>query len=167
MRGCVTKAPTRTCRRYKWSREFFEPGKQRLVGDINRKADSQDVEAMRNEKEQLKTIVVELTLKNLTLKKTCWAGKPGGTNAPERQGRKARDHPSGGTFCLECEEDPGCTASASQHLLSLAQIVSSRRRGGAGRSPPESIMHPILPLAETRRSTIKLLFENVDPQVSL
>jgi len=55
---------------YKWSKEFLEAGKQRLVGDTKREADSQEVEAMRNENEQLKAVVAELTLKNRTLKKS-------------------------------------------------------------------------------------------------
>ena len=54
----------------KWSREFLEAGKQRLVRDTKREADSQEVEAMRNENEQLKAVVAELTLKNRTLKKS-------------------------------------------------------------------------------------------------
>jgi transposase len=55
---------------YKWSKEFLEAGKQRLVGDTKREADSQEVEAMRNENEQLKAVVAELLLKNRTLKKS-------------------------------------------------------------------------------------------------
>jgi transposase len=52
---------------YKWSKEFLEAGKQRLVGDTKRDADSQEVEAMRSENEQLKAVVAELTLKNRVL----------------------------------------------------------------------------------------------------
>ena len=55
---------------YKWSKEFLEAGKQRLVGDTKREADSQEVEAMRSENEQLKAVVAELTLKNRILKKS-------------------------------------------------------------------------------------------------
>jgi transposase len=55
---------------YKWSKEFLEAGKQRLVGDTKREADSQEVEAMRNENEQLKAVVAELTLHNRMLKKS-------------------------------------------------------------------------------------------------
>ena len=59
---------------YKWSKEFLEAGKQRLVGDTKREADSQEVEAMRSENEQLKAVVAELMLKNRTLKKS-WLGR--------------------------------------------------------------------------------------------
>src|SRR6476469_2981185 len=55
---------------YKWSKEFLEAGKQRLVGDTRREADSQEVEEMRSENEQLKAVVAELTLKNRMLKKS-------------------------------------------------------------------------------------------------
>ena len=55
---------------YKWSKEFLEAGKQRLVGDTKRDADSQEVEAMRSENEQLKVVVADLTLKNRELKKS-------------------------------------------------------------------------------------------------
>ena len=55
---------------YKWSKEFLEAGKQRLVGDTRREADSQEVEEMRSENEQLKAVVAELTLKNRVLKKS-------------------------------------------------------------------------------------------------
>jgi len=59
---------------YKWSKEFLEAGKQRLEGDTKREADSQEVEAMRTENEQLKAVVAELILKNRTLKKN-WLGR--------------------------------------------------------------------------------------------
>ena len=55
---------------YKWSKEFLEAGKQRLVGDTKREADSQEVDAMRSENEQLKAVVAELMLKNRNLKKS-------------------------------------------------------------------------------------------------
>ena len=55
---------------YKWSKEFLEAGKQRLVGDTKGAADSQEVETMRSENEQLKAVVAELMLKNRVLKKS-------------------------------------------------------------------------------------------------
>ena len=55
---------------YKWSKDFLEAGKQRLAGDTKREADSQEVKEMRNENEQLKVVVAELTLKNRNLKKS-------------------------------------------------------------------------------------------------
>jgi transposase len=55
---------------YKWSKEFLEAGKQRLIGDTQRQADSQEVVEMRSEIDQLKQVVAELTLKNRVLKKS-------------------------------------------------------------------------------------------------
>jgi len=55
---------------YKWSKEFLEAGKQRLSGDTKREADRQEVKEMRNENEQLKVVVAELTLRNRNLKKS-------------------------------------------------------------------------------------------------
>ena len=69
---------------YKWSKEFLEAGKQRLVGDTKREADGHEVEEMRSENEQLKALVAELMLKNRVLKKsllsreTKWANDPSG-----------------------------------------------------------------------------------------
>ncbi len=76
LRGEVTIAEL--CRRegihpnmfYKWSKDFLEAGKQRLTGDTQREADSQEVNEMRSENEQLKAVVAELTLKNRVLKKS-------------------------------------------------------------------------------------------------
>jgi len=48
----------------KWSKEFMEAGKQRLVGDTQRQVDSREVVEMRNEVEQMKLVVAELMLKN-------------------------------------------------------------------------------------------------------
>jgi transposase len=55
---------------YKWSKEFLEAGKARLVGDTKRQASSREVEELRQENEQLKQLVAELALKNRVLKKS-------------------------------------------------------------------------------------------------
>lgn len=55
---------------YRWSKEFLEAGKQRLVGNIKREASSEDVQSLRQENEQLKQLVAELALKNRVLKKS-------------------------------------------------------------------------------------------------
>ena len=69
---------TELCRRegihtnlyYKWSKEFLEAGKQRLVGDIKRQASSSEVTSLRRENQQLKELVADLSLKNVVLKKS-------------------------------------------------------------------------------------------------
>jgi transposase len=55
---------------YKWSKEFLEAGKARLIGDTKRQANSREVEALRQQNEQLKQLVAELALKNRVLKKS-------------------------------------------------------------------------------------------------
>jgi len=55
---------------YKWSKEFLEAGKQRLSGNTKRQADSEQVNSIKDENEQLKLLVAELALKNKVLKKS-------------------------------------------------------------------------------------------------
>lgn len=55
---------------YRWSKEFLEAGKQRLVGNTKRQATSDEVVELRRENEQLKQLVAELALKNRVLKKS-------------------------------------------------------------------------------------------------
>ena len=55
---------------YKWSKEFLEVGKSRLALSTNREADSTEVKEMREELDQLKLLVAELSLKNRILKKS-------------------------------------------------------------------------------------------------
>ena len=55
---------------YRWSKEFLEAGKQRLVGKTKREASTEDVKSLRSENEQLKQLVAELALKNRVLKKS-------------------------------------------------------------------------------------------------
>ncbi len=61
---------------YRWSTEFLEAGKQRLVGDSERQADSRQVSDLRAELEQLKQRVTELSLKNRVLKKSLLGKEP-------------------------------------------------------------------------------------------
>jgi transposase len=55
---------------YRWSKDFLEAGKKRLQGDTVREANSQEVSGLRQENEQLKQVVAELTLKHRLLKKS-------------------------------------------------------------------------------------------------
>ena len=55
---------------YKWSKTFLEAGKRRLNGDTIREAGSDEVKGLRDENDELKMLVAELTLKNRKLKKT-------------------------------------------------------------------------------------------------
>jgi transposase len=55
---------------YRWSKEFLEAGKRRLLGDTVREANSSEVKDLRKENEQLKEVVAELMLSNRVLKKS-------------------------------------------------------------------------------------------------
>ncbi len=55
---------------YRWSKDFLEAGKKRLQGDTVREATSTEVVGLRQENEQLKQLVAELSLKNRVLKKS-------------------------------------------------------------------------------------------------
>jgi transposase len=63
---------------YRWSKEFLEAGKKRLVGDTARAATSDEVKELRQEASALKEVVAELTLENRLLKKSAiGAGEDG------------------------------------------------------------------------------------------
>jgi transposase len=55
---------------YKWLKDFMEAGKGRLRGDAKREATSHEVQDLRQENERLKLLVADLSLENLTLKKS-------------------------------------------------------------------------------------------------
>ncbi len=55
---------------YKWSKTFLEAGKRRLNGDTIREAGSDEVKGLRDENDELKMAVAELTLRVRKLKKT-------------------------------------------------------------------------------------------------
>jgi len=55
---------------YRWSKDFLEAGKKRLLGDTRREATSGEVTDLRKENDQLKQLVAELSLKNRVLKKS-------------------------------------------------------------------------------------------------
>ena len=55
---------------YKWTRDFMEAGKGRLQGDTMREANTEEFKELRDENDQLKALVAELSLKNRVLKKS-------------------------------------------------------------------------------------------------
>ncbi len=55
---------------YRWSKDFLEAGKKRLLGDTQREATSFEVTGLKQENDQLKQLVAELSLKNRVLKKS-------------------------------------------------------------------------------------------------
>jgi len=54
---------------YRWSKDFLEAGKKRLMGDTAREANSREVTDIKKENEHLKQLVAEIALKNRVLKK--------------------------------------------------------------------------------------------------
>jgi transposase len=58
---------------YRWSKEFLEAGKKRLVGDTTREATSTEVADLRKENARLKQLVAETVLENRLLKKSVTA----------------------------------------------------------------------------------------------
>ncbi len=54
---------------YRWSKEFLEAGKRRLLGDTQREASSSEVNELRKENARLKELVAETVLENRLLKK--------------------------------------------------------------------------------------------------
>ena len=54
---------------YRWSKDFMEAGKKRLMGDTMREANTSEVKELKEENRTLKEVVAELTLNNRTLKK--------------------------------------------------------------------------------------------------
>ena len=66
---------------YRWSKEFLEAGKKRLVGDTSREATSTEVTELRHENGRLKRVVAELVLENRLLKKGVTASDSGDYSA--------------------------------------------------------------------------------------
>jgi transposase len=63
---------------YRWSKEFLEAGKKRLLGDTQREATSTEVTDLRKENARLKELVAEAVLENRLLKKSVL-----GSDSPE------------------------------------------------------------------------------------
>lgn len=54
---------------YRWSKEFLEAGKKRLLGDTQREATSTEVTELRKKNARLKKVVAETILENRLFKK--------------------------------------------------------------------------------------------------
>jgi len=55
---------------YKWLKDFMEAGKSRLKGEDMRGATRAEVDALKDENSKLRTVVADLSVENLTLKKS-------------------------------------------------------------------------------------------------
>ena len=58
---------------YRWSKEFLEAGKKRLLGDTTREATAPEVKTLRDENGRLKQALAETVLENRLLKKSLTA----------------------------------------------------------------------------------------------
>ena len=58
---------------YRWSKEFLEAGKKRLLGDTTREATAPEVKTLRDENGHLKQVLAETVLENRLLKKSLTA----------------------------------------------------------------------------------------------
>jgi transposase len=52
---------------YRWSKEFLEAGKKRVLGDTQREANSSEVADLRKENARLKELVAETVLEHRLL----------------------------------------------------------------------------------------------------
>jgi transposase len=55
---------------YRWSKEFLEAGRKRLLGDTAREATAPEVQGLRQENTRLKQALAETVLENRLLKKS-------------------------------------------------------------------------------------------------
>src|SRR5262249_14275145 len=150
---------------YRWSKEFLEAGKKRLVGDTSREATSTEVVALRKENARLKQLVAETVLENHLLKKTGTAAesdddasawrrpgserRSGSSRSPTCRcaGRcaRSRSRPRRSTGGIGGSRKPGWTASSRARRPPGATGIASRRRSGSAssisRSPHRSARH--------------------------
>ena len=118
---------------YRWSKEFLEAGKKRLLGDTTREATSTEVQDLRRENSQLKQVVAEAVLENRVLKRIWWSPVRGTIRATDR-GREARDHPAcGGLGSVGAPYAAGAGGSPV-HVLRVVSPLPGRGRGRVG--PP-------------------------------
>ena len=55
---------------YKWTKDFMEAGKKRLSGDTERNANTDEVQHLKKENDNLKKAIADLYLHNESLKKS-------------------------------------------------------------------------------------------------
>ncbi|MDP6496095.1 MAG: hypothetical protein QGI09_11970 [Dehalococcoidia bacterium] len=69
-RSFVRRVRSATRRKYSWTKEFMEAGKERLARDSVRDATRQEIHALKRENGELKQLVADLSLEAYRLKKT-------------------------------------------------------------------------------------------------
>ena len=81
---------------YRWSKEFLEAGKKRLVGDMKREASAPEVKGLQDENDRLKHALAETVLEVRLLKKVSWAPARTTVRAIETVGEARSDPPGRG-----------------------------------------------------------------------
>ena len=114
---------------YRWSKEFLEAGKQRLSGNTQREATSDEVVELRKENNQLKQVLADTVLKIVVLKKVYLARDRCGTKNESISIREGGSDPDGGGFCVIHSQDTGRVWYQPQQFLSLVSALSGRRAG--------------------------------------
>ena len=116
---------------YRWSKEFLEAGKKRLVGDTKREASAPEVKGLQDENDRLKHALAETVLEVRLLKKVSWAPARTTVRAIESGGEARSDPPCGrlGSFGA-----PHAARTESEPLdfLRLVRALPRERRRGPG-----------------------------------
>ena len=123
---------------YRWSKEFLEAGKKRLVGDTTREATSTEVTDLRSANGRLKDVVAELVLENRLLKKG-WRPPTRRAVRETHRGREVRAHPVGREIGVARAPDVAGTADQSVHVL---HVVSPLPPARARRSRAQPVGGP-------------------------
>ena len=105
---------------YRWSKEFLEAGKKRLLGDTQREANSSEVTELRKENARLKEVVAETILENRLLKKACRAPIFPRARRESECCREARADPIGRGVQPLGATDPEGDWTLALHVLRLA-----------------------------------------------
>ena len=118
---------------YRWSKEFLEAGKKRLLGDTTREATSTEVQDLRRETASLSRSWPRRSSRIAYSKKIWWSPVRGTIRATDR-GREARDHPAcGGLGSVGAPYAAGAGGSPV-HVLRVVSPLPGRGRGRVG--PP-------------------------------
>lgn len=103
---------------YRWSKEFLEAGKKRLLGDTKREASAPEVKGLQDENDRLKHALAETVLEVRLLKKVSWSSARTTVRAIEG-GREARGDPPRRRLGLVGTAHATRTGRASLDLLRL------------------------------------------------
>jgi len=119
---------------HKWLKDFMEAGKGRMRGDGLREATSDEVKALRQENEQLKQLVADLSVANMLLKKASARTARTSEVRASECGEEAGDDRAGAAFAAAEAGDDRRAGDGAFNVLPLAAAVSRPKRSRARRS---------------------------------